>query len=172
MSAKNRTLLAGAEPTTPDVIFDRNMTLDLGGGVKVLLLWFGAAHTKGDELIFVETDRTLISGDVVQTRTVPFIFGEGGTPTSWLAVLDKILALNVAHVLPDHSEPGDGSLVATERNLITTLQSRALELKHRGVSVEDAGRQITAEMDREFPERSDNNATEFVKRVYADPSTP
>lgn len=52
-------------------------------------------------------DRTLISGDVVQNQTMPNIFGDGGTPTSWLAVLDKVAALNAAHALPDHSASGD-----------------------------------------------------------------
>jgi glyoxylase-like metal-dependent hydrolase (beta-lactamase superfamily II) len=82
------------------------------------------AHTKGDELTFVEPDRTLISGDVVQNKTMPNIFGDGGTPSTWLAVLDKIAALNAAHVLPDHSAPGDGSLVAAERSLISEIRTR------------------------------------------------
>ena len=49
------------------------------------LLWFGAAHTKGDELTLVEPDGTLVSGDVVQNKVVPNIYGDGGTPSSWLA---------------------------------------------------------------------------------------
>ncbi len=59
------------------------------GGVTARLLWYGGAHTKGDELTFVEPDRTLVSGDVVQNKTMPNIFGDGGTPATWLAVLDK-----------------------------------------------------------------------------------
>ena len=98
--------------------FDQEATIDLGG-VTARLLWFGEAHTKGDELTFVEPDRTLISGDVVQNKTMPNISDGGGTPSTWLAVLDKIAGLNAAHVLPDHSAPGDGSLVAAEKNLIS-----------------------------------------------------
>jgi glyoxylase-like metal-dependent hydrolase (beta-lactamase superfamily II) len=41
---------------------------------------------------------TLISGDVVQNKTVPNIIGEDGTPTEWLATLDKVAMLNVVHV--------------------------------------------------------------------------
>src|ERR1035438_9807884 len=108
-SAQNKELLAGVRLRTPDVTFDQEAKVDLGG-VTVRLLWFGEAHTKGDELVFVEPDRTLISGDVVQNKTMPNISDSGGTPSTWLAVLDKIAALNAAHVLPDHSAPGDGSL--------------------------------------------------------------
>ena len=133
------------------------------------LLWFGGAHTKGDELIFVEPDRTLVSGDVVQNKTMPGIFGDGGTPATWLAVLDKVEALNAAHIFPDHSEPGDGSLVGAERALIAGIQTRALALKQQGVSVEDAGKQISAELKTQHPDWSNTNAGGFVKSVYAEP---
>jgi glyoxylase-like metal-dependent hydrolase (beta-lactamase superfamily II) len=87
-SAQNKELLAGVVLRPPDVTFDNDGTVDLGG-VIVRLLWFGEAHTKGDELTFVEPDRTLISGDVVQNKTIPGIADDGGTPSTWLAVLDK-----------------------------------------------------------------------------------
>ena len=62
----------------PDVTFNQEATVDLGG-VTARLLWFGKAHTKGDELTFVEPDRTLISGDVVQNKTIPNIVGRRNT---------------------------------------------------------------------------------------------
>jgi glyoxylase-like metal-dependent hydrolase (beta-lactamase superfamily II) len=171
MSAQNKELLEGVVLRPPDVTFDREATIDLGG-VKARLLWFGGAHTKGDELTLVEPDNTLISGDVVQNKTIPFIFGDGGTPTSWLAVLDQVAALNVAHVIPDHSPAGDGSLVAAERALISTIRAQALALKRQGVDADAAGRQVSAELKKEHPDWSDTNASGFVRNVYADPAAP
>jgi glyoxylase-like metal-dependent hydrolase (beta-lactamase superfamily II) len=167
-SAENKELLAGVALRPPDVTFNQEATVDLGG-VTVRLLWFGGAHTKGDELIFVEPDRTLVSGDVVQNKTMPNIFGDGGTPATWLAVLDKVEALNAAHILPDHSAPGDGSLVGAERNLIAGIQTRALALKQQGVSVEEAGKQISAELKTQHPDWPNTNAAGFVKSVYLEP---
>jgi glyoxylase-like metal-dependent hydrolase (beta-lactamase superfamily II) len=166
-SAQNKELLAGVVLRPPDVTFNQEATVDLGG-VTARLLWFGGAHTKGDELTFVEPDRTLISGDVVQNRTIPNIFGDGGTPATWLAVLDKIEALNAAHVLPDHSAPGDGSLVAAERGLISEIRTRALALKGQGVSADDAGKQVSAELKTQHPDWPNTNAAGFVKSVYAE----
>jgi glyoxylase-like metal-dependent hydrolase (beta-lactamase superfamily II) len=167
-SAENKELLAGVVLRPPDVTFSQEATVDLGG-VSVRLLWFGGAHTKGDELIFVEPDRTLVSGDVVQNKVLPNIFGDGGTPATWLAVLDKVEALNAAHILPDHSEPGDGSLVGAERDLIAGIQTRALALKRQGVSVDDAGKQISADLKTQHPDWTNTNAAGFVKSVYAEP---
>ncbi len=151
----------------PDVTFDQEARIDLGG-VTARLIWFGEAHTKGDELTFVEPDRTLISGDVVQNKTIPMIFGDGGTPSSWLAVVDKVAGLNAAHVLPDHSAPGDGSLVAAERNLIAEIRTRALALKRQGISADDAGKEVSAGLKMLHPDWPNTNATGFVKSVYAD----
>jgi glyoxylase-like metal-dependent hydrolase (beta-lactamase superfamily II) len=166
-SAQNKELLAGVRLRPPDVTFDRQATVDLGG-VTVRLLWFGEAHTKGDELTFVEPDRTLISGDVVQNKTIPGISDSGGTPTTWLVVLDQIAALNSAHVLPDHSAPGDGSLVAAERNLITEIRTRALALKRQGVSADDAAKQVSADLKMQHPDWPNTNAAGFVRSVYAE----
>lgn len=166
-SAQNKDLLAGVVLRSPDVTFGREATIDLGG-VTARLLWFGGAHTKGDELTFVEPDRTLISGDVVQNKTIPHIFGDGGTPASWLGVLEKVSALPVAHILPDHSAPGDGSLVAAEVKLISEIRTRALALKQQGVSAEDAGKQVSAYLKTQYPDWPNTNAADFVKSVYAE----
>jgi glyoxylase-like metal-dependent hydrolase (beta-lactamase superfamily II) len=168
MSAQNKELLAGVQLRTPDELFDHETRIDLGG-VTARLIWFGEAHTKGDELTFVEPDRTLISGDVVQNKTIPMIFGDGGTPSTWLAVLDKVAGLNAAHILPDHSAPGDGSLVTAERDLISQIRSQAQTLKRQGMSADDAGKEVSASLKKQHPDWPNTNAAGFVKSVYTDP---
>src|SRR5580704_4799321 len=166
-NAQWKELLADVNLRTPDVIYSDDARVDLGGA-SVRLLWFGGAHTKGDELIFVEPDRTLISGDVVQNKTVPNIAADGGTPANWLAVLDKIAALNSLHVLPDHSAPGDGSLVAQEKAFMMDLRTRALALKKQGVSADDAGKQLSTDLKAKYSDWPAMNVAGFVKSVYAE----
>ena len=166
-SAQNKELLADVKLRSPDIVFDTDAKIDLGG-VTVRLLWYGGAHTKGDELTFVEPDGTLVSGDVVQNKVVPNIFGDGGTPSSWIAVLDKISALHVQHVLPDHSAPGDGSLVSKERAFIDDLRTHALALKQQGVSADDAGKQLSAEFKTKYPDWPNMNVAGFVRSIYAE----
>jgi glyoxylase-like metal-dependent hydrolase (beta-lactamase superfamily II) len=166
-SAQNKELLANATLRTPDITFEQEAQLDLGG-VTARLLWFGGAHTKGDELTFVEPDRTLISGDVVQNKIVPGIFRDGGTPSSWLAVLDKVAALNPLHVLPDHSAPGDGTMVAQEKQFISDLRNRALELKKNGVGVDDAGKRLESEFKTKYSDWPNMNVSGFVRSIYSE----
>ena len=166
-SAQNKELLADVQLRSPDIVFDTDVKIDLGG-VTARLLWFGGAHTKGDELTFVEPDGTLVSGDVVQNKVVPNIFGDGGPPSSWIAVLDKISTFRVRYVLPDHSAPGDGSLIATERNFIDDLRTRALQLKQQGVSADDAGKQLSAEFKTKYSDWPNMNVANFVRSIYAE----
>src|SRR4051812_34757248 len=51
-SAVNKELLANVKLRTPDIVFDHEVKIDLGG-VTTRLFWLGPAHTRGDELIFV-----------------------------------------------------------------------------------------------------------------------
>src|SRR6266566_4126419 len=166
-SPQNKELLAGVVLRPPDVLFDQEATIDLGG-VTARLLWFGGAHTKGDELTFVEPDRTLVSGDVVQNKVVPNIFRDGGTPASWIAVLDQVDKLGALHVLPDHSPIGDGSLVVVEKKFISDLRSRSLELKRNGVSADDAGKQLGGEFKTRYPDWPNMNVAGFVRSIYTE----
>ena len=163
-----KSLLVGEQLRPPDMTFERELRLNLGGGVTARLLWFGPAHTKGDELVFVEPDETLISGDVVQNKVEPHIYGEGGTATSWIAAVDAAAKLGARHVLPDHSPIGDGSLVGQERSFLVELQRRALALKAQGESAEKAGQQITVEFKKKYPDWSIDDLASFVKQSYTD----
>ena len=167
-SAQNRELLAGVKLRAPDIIFDTEATLDLGG-VTARLFWFGTGHTKGDELIFVEPDSTLIPGDIVQDKIVPRVNSGEGSVKGWLALLDKIAPLKPRYIVPDHGGLGDGSLIEKERAFILDLQSRALALKRQGVSANDAGKQLTAEFKAKYPDWvSMDLVASFVASVYAE----
>jgi glyoxylase-like metal-dependent hydrolase (beta-lactamase superfamily II) len=167
-SPQNRELLAGVKLRAPDMVFDSEVKLDLGG-VTARLLWLGAGHTKGDELIFVDPDSTLIPGDIVQDKIVPRVNAGEGSPKSWLAVLDKIAPLKPRYIIPDHGGLGDGSLIAQQRAFMVELQSRALALKRQGVPAADAGKQLTAEFKTKHPDwASMDLVAGFVERVYAE----
>jgi glyoxylase-like metal-dependent hydrolase (beta-lactamase superfamily II) len=168
MSSQNAELLKDVHTfRTPDILFEDEAKVDLGG-VTARLLWLGGGHTKGDELTLVEPDGTLVSGDIVQNKVVPGIAADGGTSSSWIAVLDKLAQLNVRHVLPDHSPPGDGSLITSERNFLSDVQTRALALKRQGTSAEDAAKQLSVELKTKYADWPSMNVAGLVQRIYAE----
>jgi glyoxylase-like metal-dependent hydrolase (beta-lactamase superfamily II) len=126
-------------------------------------------------LTFVEPDRTLVSGDIVQNKVVPGVAGDGGSFTSWLQVLAKLEKLQPRYIVPDHSKPGDGSLIEQERLFILDMRTRTLELKKQGVSAADAGKRMAMEFQTAYPEWARNpdwpnmnSIGGFVNRIYAE----
>ncbi len=167
MSAQNLDLLQNVKFRPPDVLFDREAKIDLGG-VTARLFYVGPAHTKGDELIFVEEDSVLIPGDIVQKDIFPIMPNADASLKGWLANLDSVEALHPKFIVPDHGASiVDASQIATQRAYFMALQARALELKKQGVSVDDAGKTITAELKAKNPDwPNPNNIAGEVQRVY------
>src|SRR5580700_11314859 len=129
-SAQSKELLQDVKLRPPDITFDQEVKLDLGG-VTARLFWWGPAHTQGDELIFVEQDSVLIPGDIVQDKIVPNMPNADASVKGWLAMLDQLEPLHPRYVLPDHGALGDGSLSAKERAFLLDIQNRSLELKRQ-----------------------------------------
>jgi glyoxylase-like metal-dependent hydrolase (beta-lactamase superfamily II) len=167
MSAQNLDLLQNVKFRPPDVLFDREAKLDLGG-VTARLFWIGPAHTRGDELIFVEEDSVLIPGDIVQKNIFPIMPNADASLKGWLSILDKVEAMHPKFIVPDHGPSVvDATQIATVRAYFIALQARALDLKKQGVSVDDAGKTITAELKAKYPDwPNPNNIAGEVQRVY------
>jgi len=155
-SPEDKELLADARINPANILFDGSYQLDLGG-VSVELHWFGAAHTKGDEVVLVQPDSVLFSGDVVQNKAGPYFYCADCTPRSWLAVLNQVAELNPKIVVPDHSPPGDGSLVTQERDMMAWLSSRVAALKAGGATADQATQTLSAEFKAKYPDWTSTN---------------
>jgi len=168
--------LQGVGPLRPpDITFETEAKLDLGGGVTVRLMFLGAGHTASDELILVDPDRALITGDIVQNKVVPSVASSGGSFSSWLTVLDKLVPLHPRIVIPTHSKVGDASLITSEAAFIRDMQGRAAVLKRSGVSAAEAVTKMTEVFKTNYPEWAANpdwpnlnSMTGFVNRLYAE----
>ena len=167
-SAQSKELLADVKLRPPDITFDKELKLDLGG-VTARLMWLGPAHTRGDELIFVLEDSVLLPGDIVQDKIVPNMPSDDGSVKGWLAILDQLEPLKPRFVVPDHGALGDGSLIAKERAFLADLQSRSLELKRQGKSADQASAIVTAEFKTKYSGwESMGPVSNVVRRVYAE----
>ena len=167
-----RELLQGVGIGHADMLFDRELDLDLGG-VHARLLYLGAAHTRGDEITFVPEDSVMLPGDVVQNQISPNIICSSCSPRQWIAVLDRVAPLQPKLVIPDHGGFGGVELIAQERAFLVDLQNRAMSLKSQGRSAVEAGRLISAEFaDKYSGWQSLSNLPQAVERAYQDSSGP
>ncbi len=168
-SAQSKELLADVKMRSPDIVFDKEVKLDLGGGVTARLFWLGPAHTLGDELIMVEPDSILLPGDIVQDKIVPNMPNADASVKGWLAILDQLEPLHPRYVVPDHGALGDGSLIAKERAFVLELRDRSLELKRQGKTADEAATIVTAEFKKKYPDwQTMGPVSNVVKRVYTE----
>jgi glyoxylase-like metal-dependent hydrolase (beta-lactamase superfamily II) len=167
-SQEDKELLQDYRYLKPAILFDSDYRLDLGE-VQVRLSWFGPAHTKGDEVVMVEPDSVLISGDVVQNKVGPYFYCSECTPASWLAVVDRVAQqYHPKIVVPDHSPPGDASLITETRAFMAELQARIATLKSQGKSAAEAAPIVAAEMQTKYPDwTSVNRVSQGVTNAYA-----
>jgi glyoxylase-like metal-dependent hydrolase (beta-lactamase superfamily II) len=162
-------LLNGVVYPSPDILFDREYRLDLGG-VHARLLWRGPAamHTRGDTMIFIEEDRVLFTGDVVMSQR--FLAAQNTSSIStWVSTLDELASLNPAKVVPSHGTIGDATLVARDRAFLQAVQDRVGELKRTGKSSDEAVAAVVAEIAPKYPEWGNPSGASAVARAaYAD----
>jgi len=163
-----KALLQDVKPRPPDIVFDREAKLDLGG-VTVRLLWLGPAHTRGDEFVFVDEDGVLFTGDAVINRFFPIFPDADASGKNWLSILDKLDALHPRIIVPGHGEVGEASLIATERDYLKAVQQRVAELKGQGKSAEESAKLLTVEFRAKYPTWENPGwITDAVERFYSE----
>ncbi len=90
--------LAARTDLAPDVGFDRELAIDLGGR-EVRLLHLGRGNTAGDAVAWLPTERILVAGDLLD-HPVPYL--GGGYPVEEIATLEALARLGADTVVPGH----------------------------------------------------------------------
>ena len=83
----------------PNATYRDRLTLYLGGK-EMQVLHFGAAHTKGDSILFVPQDRIAYLSETFFNEEFPNM--AGGYGVSWIRVLDAVRALEADIFIPGH----------------------------------------------------------------------
>jgi glyoxylase-like metal-dependent hydrolase (beta-lactamase superfamily II) len=103
--------------TWPTLTFRGKMTLWLGR-LEVQLLQLGRGHTKGDTVVWLPRERTLLSGDLVEFDATPYA-GDAYFK-DWPKTLDNLAALGALALVP-----GRGPALKGEAQVAAGLRSTA-----------------------------------------------
>jgi glyoxylase-like metal-dependent hydrolase (beta-lactamase superfamily II) len=161
-----KALLQDVKPRPPDILFDHEATLDLGG-VTVKLVWLGPAHTRGDNNVFVVEDGVLFAGDVVINRFFPIFPDADASGKNWLSILDQLDEFHPHTVVPGHGEVGGAALISMERTYLKAVQSRVAELKAQGKSSDETAQLLSVEFRAKYPDWENPGwIADAAKRFY------
>ncbi len=95
--------------TWPTMVFNDEMTVMMGD-LKVKIMHPGRGHTKGDTVVWVESEKVLYSGDLVEFEAACYT-GDAYL-TDWPTTLDTIAALK-----PEKVVPGRGPALETPERI-------------------------------------------------------
>ena len=165
-----KALLQDVKPRPPDILFDREIKLDLGG-VTARLFLVGPGHTRGDTAIYVEEDKVLFTGDVVVNRFFPIFPDRDASGKNWLAILNQFEALQPRTIVPGHGEVSDAGLSAKEQGYLKAVQTRVAELKAQGKSAQEAARLLTPEFQKKYPDWDNPGwIADAAEHFYSEPN--
>jgi cyclase len=125
----------------PDVTFDSEMTIQLGGR-EIRLAYLGPGQQAGDTFVFFPHARMVFTTGMFGPRSMPNM---AFTPSveGWLKLLDRLAAVDVDKILPAH---GDVSTRQDVKDLSAMLADEYATVKDaiaKGMTLDDARKTLT-----------------------------
>ena len=151
----------------PNATFRDRMTFYLGGK-EIQVLYFGAAHTKGDSILFVPQDRIVYMSEVFFNDEFPNM--AGGYGVSWIQVLDGVSALDADVFVPGHgSIPDDPKQTRAAldrlRQLLVDVRDRIQAEIARGATEAQTVATVTLQQYEKMPQFAGTKEA-VVRRIY------
>ena len=148
--------LEGVELVEPDIVYDQEYDLDLGGRV-VRLRAAGRAHSKGDQVVRVPDADVLFTGDLVEAAQFAIFpwFPPHDTDVSgtrWLEVMRRLAAEGPRIVVPGHGDVGDARLLADVRDYLRLLRDETWARRDSAMGEATIVEEISALMIERHPE--------------------
>jgi len=126
-------------PTMATRTFDDELALDVGG-TEVQIIKLGPAHTDGDSVVFAPEERVLYTGDLLFIGGTPISWS--GPISNWVTACDRMLALEPERVVPGHGPVVAAKDIHQVRDYLVWVEREAGARYERGMSPEDAMRDI------------------------------
>jgi len=120
-----------------DVVSDTELVI---GSRTVRLLRLGPAHTHGDVAVFDPASGVVFAGDLLFIGGTPIMWA--GPASSWIAALDRLLALDADRFVPGHGPVTDAAGVREVIAYLAHVEAGAAELHARGRTVRQAADEL------------------------------
>lgn len=129
----------GTYVVPPTETFTDELTID-DPQTPVRVMFLGRANTAGDAVVWLPTQKIVITGDIV---VAPTPFGFFSFPSEWVQTLAKIKALGYATLIPGHGEPQtDTRYIDQLVGSIEDIRSQVSALAKQGLSLEEVNERV------------------------------
>ena len=140
----------------PDLIYDENYSLDLGGRT-VELAATGRAHSVGDQVITVNDCNVLFTGDLVETGQFAIFpwFPPHDTDVSglrWIEVMKTLIRAAPSTVVPGHGEIGGPQVLEDVLGYLTVLRDETWRRRDSNMNEETIAAEVQEVMVAAHPD--------------------
>jgi glyoxylase-like metal-dependent hydrolase (beta-lactamase superfamily II) len=154
--------------TLPTATFDSSLYLH--GSRLIEMHYFGRGHTAGDVVLFLPTERVLISGDLFLGPHIPY--SADAYPSEWAATLRKVAALDFDQVAIGHTAVTRGKEARLQMQTLISFMEDVVAQVRPLVAAGKTLDQVKMALDlRRYEGQFANWATHsgtFIERAYAE----
>jgi hypothetical protein len=158
------------KPGAPNVTYEKDYSIRLGGKEVARVYHFGAASTGGDSITYFPDLKVVTMGDVFQAG-MNCDYAQGGSMVEWPKTLAAVLKLDIETVIPNRGDPATRADLQAAQQRVAKIAATAIDLIKQGTPKDQIVAKINAvdpafQVDRflfNTPARLDAFYDEFVK---------
>jgi len=129
----------GVTKRLPNTTFSGQIQRQVGDKV-VELIEVGPAHTNGDVLVYVPSDKVVFTGDILFIEGHPILWA--GPVGNWINACNRIIAMEVDFVVPGHGPVTDNRGVRAVRDYLVYIDAESRKRFESGMSAIEAAKDI------------------------------
>jgi glyoxylase-like metal-dependent hydrolase (beta-lactamase superfamily II) len=132
----------------PDVTFDSQMTIRLGGR-EAVLMYFGPGQQAGDTFVLFPHAHTLFTPGAFAKHSMPNM---NFTPSvdNWIALLKKVAAMDVERILPAHGDVASRADVPELAAMLADEYATVKAAVDKGIGVDEAVKTLTLDQYKDW----------------------
>ena len=133
----------GVTKRLPNTTFTGETQRQVGDKI-VELIDVGPAHTDGDILVHVPSDKVVFTGDILFIEGHPILWA--GPVKNWINACDRIISMEVDFVVPGHGPVTDNRGVKAVRDYLAYIDTESRERFESGMSALEAAKEIDLDL--------------------------
>jgi len=114
----------------------------LDGIESAQIFFLGSAHTKGDLIVYLPTDKVMYVGDLAANGRMPFLQSPDVDPVGWERALTALSQVAAEKVVPGHGEVGTRTMLTESLAYVHAVNKVAKKLIDSGVADDALDAQI------------------------------
>jgi len=133
----------GVTKRLPNTTFTGQTQRQVGDKI-VELIEVGPAHTNGDVLVHVPTDKVVFTGDILFIEGHPILWA--GPVKNWINACDRIISMEVDFVVPGHGPVTDNRGVKAVRDYLVYIDTESRKRFESGMSALETAKEIDLDL--------------------------